>query len=114
MSDVLPAWPLGLVLAPGQWVASIYPRGFGIGWEYWEVRLLWWCRGPESNWLRLPFQGSALPMSYPGNIWPFNSRVGRKKSQTGSAPHAPRWTSGRTAPGISESALRPSSRGAAG
>lgn len=22
-------------------------------------------------------------MSYPGNLWPFNSRVGRKKSQTG-------------------------------
>jgi hypothetical protein len=26
-----------------------------------------WCRGPESNWLRPPFQGGALPMSYPGN-----------------------------------------------
>ena len=26
----------------------------------------WWCRGPESNWLRPPFQGGALPMSYPG------------------------------------------------
>src|SRR6266513_5438370 len=25
-----------------------------------------WCRGPESNWLRPPFQGGALPMSYPG------------------------------------------------
>jgi hypothetical protein len=24
------------------------------------------CRGPESNWLRPPFQGGALPMSYPG------------------------------------------------
>jgi hypothetical protein len=29
--------------------------------------LLRWCRGPESNWLRPPFQGGALPMSYPGN-----------------------------------------------
>jgi hypothetical protein len=27
-----------------------------------------WCRGPESNWLRPPFQGGALPMSYPGNV----------------------------------------------
>jgi hypothetical protein len=26
-----------------------------------------WCRGPESNWLRPPFQGGALPLSYPGN-----------------------------------------------
>src|SRR6267142_6012251 len=26
-----------------------------------------WCRGPESNWLRPPFQGGALPMSYPGS-----------------------------------------------
>jgi hypothetical protein len=25
-----------------------------------------WCRGPESNWLRPPFQGGALPLSYPG------------------------------------------------
>jgi hypothetical protein len=25
-----------------------------------------WCQGPESNWLRPPFQGGALPMSYPG------------------------------------------------
>ena len=24
------------------------------------------CRGPESNWPRLPFQGSALPLSYLG------------------------------------------------
>ncbi|SRR5882724_10116529 len=31
-----------------------------------EVRLSEWCRGPESNWLRPPFQGGALPMSYPG------------------------------------------------
>jgi hypothetical protein len=26
-----------------------------------------WCRGPESNWLRPPFQGGALPLSYPGS-----------------------------------------------
>jgi hypothetical protein len=29
-------------------------------------RMFGWCRGPESNWLRPPFQGGALPMSYPG------------------------------------------------
>ena len=27
-----------------------------------------WCQGPESNWLRPPFQGGALPMSYPGTV----------------------------------------------
>ena len=27
-----------------------------------------WCRGPESNWLRPPFQGGALPVSYPGTV----------------------------------------------
>jgi hypothetical protein len=35
----------------------------------WNVLGAWqhgWCRGPESNWLRPPFQGGALPMSYPG------------------------------------------------
>src|SRR5262249_25320216 len=32
-----------------------------LGW--WRIT---WCRGPESNWLRPPFQGGALPMSYPG------------------------------------------------
>jgi hypothetical protein len=31
-----------------------------------------WCRGPESNWLRPPFQGGALPMSYPGTVNQFN------------------------------------------
>jgi hypothetical protein len=41
----------------------------GIGSEYWEVRRLWWCRGPESNWLRPPFQGGALPVSYPGTLF---------------------------------------------
>src|SRR5271168_5099549 len=25
-----------------------------------------WCRGPESDWLRRPFQGRALPVSYLG------------------------------------------------
>jgi hypothetical protein len=29
-------------------------------------RTFGWCRGPESNWLRPPFQGGALPLSYPG------------------------------------------------
>ena len=31
-----------------------------------------WCRGPESNWLRPPFQGGALPMSYPGTLSKIN------------------------------------------
>ena len=37
----------------------------------WDLLGAWqhgWCRGPESNWLRPPFQGGALPMSYPGNV----------------------------------------------
>ena len=29
-------------------------------------RELSWCRGTESNRLRQPFQGCALPVSYPG------------------------------------------------
>ncbi len=36
-----------------------------------EFRRAWqyrWCRGPESNWLRPPFQGGALPLSYPGTL----------------------------------------------
>src|SRR5882762_4508485 len=32
----------------------------------WRTKSKFWCRGPESNWLRPPFQGGALPMSYPG------------------------------------------------
>ena len=35
----------------------------------WDLLGAWqhgWCRGPESNWLRPPFQGGALPVSYPG------------------------------------------------
>jgi hypothetical protein len=35
----------------------------------WDLLGAWqhgWCRGPESNWLRPPFQGGALPLSYPG------------------------------------------------
>jgi hypothetical protein len=28
-----------------------------------------WCRGAESNRLRRPFQGRALPVSYPGTGW---------------------------------------------
>ena len=34
-------------------------------------RTFGWCRGPESNWLRPPFQGGALPMSYPGSFEAF-------------------------------------------
>jgi hypothetical protein len=45
------------------------------------VRLLWWCRGPESNWLRPPFQGGALPVSYPGTLEFFNFRGPARKSQ---------------------------------
>src|SRR6266436_668879 len=33
-----------------------------------------WCRGPESNWLRPPFQGGALPVSYPGTVELVNFR----------------------------------------
>ena len=36
-------------------------------WDLLGWRRIAWCRGPESNWLRPPFQGGALPMSYPGN-----------------------------------------------
>jgi hypothetical protein len=43
-------------------------------------------------------------MSYPGNPWPFNFRVGRKKSQTENAARA--GLRGELAAGISESALR--------
>ncbi len=31
-----------------------------------DTAQLGWCRGPESDWLRRPFQGRALPMSYLG------------------------------------------------
>src|ERR1700723_150791 len=37
-------------------------------------RRLKWCRGPESNWLRPPFQGGALPVSYPGTVESANFR----------------------------------------
>ena len=37
----------------------------------WQYR---WCRGPESNWLRPPFQGGALPVSYPGTVESVNFR----------------------------------------
>src|SRR5260221_2992095 len=39
-----------------------------------RTRSKFWCRGPESNWLRPPLQGGALPMSYPGFIELFNFR----------------------------------------
>src|ERR1700738_4309999 len=44
----------------------------------WQYR---WCRGPESNWLRPPFQGGALPVSYPGTLESVNFRGGRKLCQ---------------------------------
>src|SRR5712672_3861023 len=59
---------------------------FGIGSEYQDVRLLWWCRGPESNWLRPPFQGGALPVSYPGTLESVNFRGGCKLCQI-AGPH---------------------------
>jgi hypothetical protein len=31
-------------------------------------RALGWCRGAELNCLRRPFQGRALPVSYPGTV----------------------------------------------
>src|SRR5258708_26255654 len=40
-----------------------------------------WCRGLESNWLRPPFQGGALPVSYPGTLESVNFRGGRKLCQ---------------------------------
>ncbi len=40
-----------------------------------------WCRGPESNWLRPPFQGGALPVSYPGTLESVNFRGARKLCQ---------------------------------
>src|SRR6267143_6390184 len=40
----------------------------------WRTKSKFWCRGPESNWLRPPFQGGALPMSYPGTFELFNFR----------------------------------------
>src|SRR5438552_19191737 len=46
--------------------------GYGNGWKFVRRGVKQhdgangWCRGPESNWLRPPFQGGALPMSYPG------------------------------------------------
>ncbi len=42
-----------------------------------------WCRGPESNWLRPPFQGGALPMSYPGFTELFNFRDDSQHCQFG-------------------------------
>ena len=48
-----------------------------------------WCRGPESNWLRPPFQGGALPMSYPGIFCSF-SILGALTSRVNSARAAVR------------------------
>jgi site-specific DNA recombinase len=51
---------------------TLFPEGEGREIRYkgnWKVlgrRLQGVCRGPESDWLRRPFQGRALPMSYLG------------------------------------------------
>ena len=46
------------------------PRGRSVPWKRMiaagRIEDKIWCRGPESNWLRPPFQGGALPVSYPG------------------------------------------------
>src|SRR6266436_5243219 len=47
----------------------------------WTPWLLAWCRGPESNWLRPPFQGGALPVSYPGTLESVNFRGAHKRCQ---------------------------------
>ena len=50
----------------------LFPEGEGReirykgSWKILGVRLQGVCRGPESDWLRRPFQGRALPMSYLG------------------------------------------------
>src|ERR1700744_4064738 len=44
-----------------------------------------WCRGPESNWLRPPFQGGALPVSYPGTVESVNFRGDRTECQSSRA-----------------------------
>src|SRR5258707_2688452 len=49
-----------------------------------------WCRGPESNWLRPPFQGGALPVSYPGTLESVNFRGARKLCQIARAELAVR------------------------
>ena len=51
---------------------TLFPEGKGReirykgSWKILGVRLQGVCRGPESDWLRRPFQGRALPMSYLG------------------------------------------------
>ena len=37
------------------------------------------CRGPESDWLRRPFQGRALPMSYLGTGTIYDSTEKRRR-----------------------------------
>src|SRR6266478_5433791 len=55
----------------------------------WRTKSKFWCRGPESNWLRPPFQGGALPMSYPGFIELFNFRDDTRWCQFGFARSPP-------------------------
>ena len=45
-------------------------------WDWLGAWRIAWCQGPESNWLRPPFQGGALPMSYPGTMGSRNCRGG--------------------------------------
>jgi hypothetical protein len=55
----------------------------------WNVLGPWqhgWCRGPESNWLRPPFQGGALPVSYPGTVESVNFRGARMGCQIKAEP----------------------------
>src|ERR1700686_654512 len=51
-----------------------------------RVYTLGWCRGPESNWLRPPFQGGALPVSYPGTLESVNFRGAPKLCQIPAPP----------------------------
>ena len=67
-----------IILTPEEGPTS--PLASGICSEVW---LLQWCRGPESNWLRPPFQGGALPVSYPGTLKSVNFRGARKGCQLG-------------------------------
>ena len=48
---------------------TLLPEGDGghsLQVELEAARRYGWCRGPESDWLRRPFQGRALPVSYLG------------------------------------------------
>src|SRR5216683_2816147 len=55
-------------------------RNASLRWAHQKVAVSW-CRGPESNWLRPPFQGGALPVSYPGTLESVNFMGARKLCQ---------------------------------